>query len=114
MSQQDNDKQLLQQITQQLDDSVEHLDAATLSRLNQARQQALQQGKRKRFGLTPLLAMGSATTAAVVLTVSIVWVPTATNSLAMEDLPMLVAGEELEMFQDLEFYQWLADETRHG
>ena len=38
----DNDSRLLQELNQQLDDSVDSLDARTLSKLNQARQRAIE------------------------------------------------------------------------
>lgn len=113
MSKHDKDDELLTQIRQHLDESSDHLDAATLSRLNQARQQAQQVGQATRRWPKPVMALG-ATAASVTLMVSLLWTPVAHNSLVMEDLPMLTASEDLELYQELEFYEWLADEAQHG
>lgn len=93
-------------------DSVENLDAATRSRLNQARQKAMQAARPR-----PLLGSWQtwvpAGAAAAVATVAIVmWngaeqadvlVPPAMAS----DFEILMDQDELEMLEDLEFYSWL-------
>lgn len=109
----DKDDILLKQVKQHLNESVEQLDAATLSQLNQARQQALQLRRVTWSWPKPVMALG-ATAAMLTLTVSLLWTPTMQNSLAMEDLPMLTASEDMELYQELEFYQWLTDEAQNG
>ncbi len=92
------------------DDSVERLDAATLSRLNQGRHAALDalQGSR------PMAVWGSwvpatGVAAAVLVTVMVMHGPN-TVDLPIEsvtDFEILLEGESLEMLEDLEFYSWL-------
>lgn len=97
-----------------LDESARDLDAATLSRLNRARQVALD-GGRTRTAHPWLLGTGLASACALLLAVA-VWqphrrveadgaatVPAATASSAEAD------NDEAspEFYQDLEFYAWL-------
>lgn len=97
-----------------LDQSVEQLDAATLSRLNRARQAALAQRRpRPRQWLLPT-GLASACMLLLALLTWHAYVP----RLAPSDTPVarttssgdldLVSGEDsLEFYQDLEFYAWL-------
>lgn len=94
------------------DDSVEQLDAATLSRLNQGRQKALQEvraggsaGQWARW-----VRAGGLAAAAVVAVV--VWqgaaiehsVPEAGNA---TDFEIMLSEDSLDMLEDLEFYSWI-------
>ncbi len=103
--------------------SVERLDGATRSRLAQARAaavEALAPRPSQRWlptGGPRIAALGLAAG----LAVAIVWMPerasVPTESLtAFDDLDLLLEEEELELFEELEFYAWLdaevqADET---
>ena len=110
------DKDFLQHIRNELDEACDDLDAATCSRLNQARQQALETRRpaRSRW-LLPLT--GLTTTAAIgVLSVNL-WTTQLTQQQTpqpkidlVEDMELLSGTEELEFFENLEFYQWLEDE----
>ena len=96
--------------------SADELDATTRSRLNRGRQAALaglRPAGARRGWLMP--AFGSAAVALVIVSV---WlgrgvdpVPapeqTAANPLVAQDLDVLLADENLEMMEDLEFDAWL-------
>ncbi len=105
-----NQQQFEQHARQMLDDSVEHLDAATLSRLNQVRQQALE--SKSGFFLNLPVWSALATTAAVVLLVVMLtpqqsdMSPGLTSSTDLEILAM-ADSEVLEFYEELEFYEWL-------
>jgi hypothetical protein len=101
-----------------LEESTSRLDGRTLSRLNQARHAALAGAQRPaRQGFRFLVPAGA--TAAAVLAV-VMWmgrpvlettVPMASNSI--EDLELLAdadAPDFVEDGEDLEFYEWAADE----
>jgi hypothetical protein len=100
-----NDDRLSATITAQLDEDVAHLDAATLSRLNQARQRALAQ----RPGAARMwLFGGSALTAcAMLLAVTLVWRGDSASSVDPVFDQELLAEADLELMEDLEFYAWL-------
>jgi len=92
------------------DDSVERLDAAALSRLNQGRHAAIEQLQGRRA----VTIWGRWVTATGIAAAALVAVMVMRGP-EMEDLPaesvtdfdILLEGESLEMFEDLEFYSWL-------
>lgn len=101
-----------------LEDSVEHLDARTRSRLTQARSAALDELKqshatRARWFWAP--AGGIAAVAAAAILISVWSGGTRTSpeagGLPLEDFDIVAEGEPLEMLQDVEFYAWLPDRT---
>ena len=92
------------------DDSVERLDAAALSKLNQGRHAALAQlensrGKAEWYRWAP--AGGIA--AAALVTVMVMRGPDVDNVPAevVTDFDILLEGESLEMIENLEFYSWI-------
>lgn len=108
MAEHDKDPPWLANVVQQLDASARDLDAATLSRLNRARQQALSAAapnRRRWFLLAPVLA----TAAALALAIGLAWrapepMPKADPA---QDFAMLAEGQDLDLYADLEFYAWL-------
>jgi len=103
-----------------LEQSVEHLDAHTLSRLNQARQQALADAQRPPFwrsGWLPLTAAGCTALALAIALPMTTPVEQPVDSLA---LPMLAdeanmaALEDAELLEDLDMMLWLVDVENHA
>jgi len=96
---------------QLFDGSVEQLDAATLSRLNQGRHAALEELQRSRpsaVWVRWLPATGVA--AAAIVTVIVMRGPSVDMPVEADvaaDFEILLEGESLEMLEDLEFYSWL-------
>ena len=89
---------------------MENLDAATLSRLNQARHQALE--RKSRVGFNGSLVTHIATIAVVLLlVVNLVPQRPAISPITFssDELEVLAVtdSETLEFYEDLEFYQWL-------
>ena len=102
------DETLLQQTKEAFDQSVDGLDAATLSRLNRGRQAALAQTSQPhRQWLRWMPATGMA--AALVLVMLTIQGPGDTDviSAPATDLEILLSEESIEMLEDLEFYSWL-------
>lgn len=94
------------------DDSVERLDAASLSRLNQGRHAALEHlasGKSRATWIRWAPASGVA--AAALITIIVMRGPEIENMPieVASDFEILLEGESLEMFEDLEFYSWMDD-----
>lgn len=91
------------------DETVEQLDASTLSRLNRARHAALaemQQPGRQWSRWMP--ATGVA--AAVLVAVMVMQNPAGLDEPlppAVADMEILLGEDSLEMLEDLEFYSWL-------
>ncbi|MCB1634921.1 MAG: hypothetical protein KDI51_10060 [Xanthomonadales bacterium] len=98
---------------QLLDDSLNDFDAATLSRLNQARQRALSQlDTRRRWAWWQPLT-GVALAAALVIALlprQPQTLPATSVSVGEFDLALLSESEDLELLENLEFYAWLEQE----
>ncbi|QBB69174.1 hypothetical protein ELE36_01605 [Pseudolysobacter antarcticus] len=116
-----NDFVWIAQATTALDESARDLDAATLSRLNRVRQAALQQKRSRRVSW--MLPAGLAGACAMVLAIG-VWhgavrepaLPTLPNaelvhsvnwSNGADDLELVANEDNIELYQDLDFYAWL-------
>lgn len=99
------------------DDSVDRLDAAALSRLNQSRHAALEglataEGKANWLRWAP--AGGVAAIALV--TVMVMRGPELETipGEVVSDFDILLEGESLDMYEELEFYSWMDDADLDG
>lgn len=113
------DARLVAGIRQQLDQSCKALDGHTLSRLNRIRHAALEHKevrKQARKSRALLLTFGGFVTACVlVLSVTLFrpgavpesGVPAAAS--ALEDIEILTSADSFDLYEDYEFYQWLAE-----
>lgn len=93
------------------DASVDRLDAATLSRLNKSRHQALaQRAQSSAFGpwlrWMPVTGIAAALMAVVIM-IGPAGVEVIPGLATASDLEILLEEDSLEMFEDLEFYSWL-------
>jgi ferric-dicitrate binding protein FerR (iron transport regulator) len=99
---------LAERIRQQLDREAGQLDELTVARLRAARLHALERARRPHYRWLALL--GTAAVAAIVVAV-LYWQPPADLPGAIDDLDIVATGDEMELFEDLDFYDWL-DETQ--
>lgn len=112
-----NDEALKKQIVEALQQDCETLPAHLRSRLNQARQQALDEAAastRRKHWLRFGLPAGLATACTLVLAL---WLgqqeapapvtPPASTALQVEDWQLLAEPTDLELIEELEFYAWL-------
>lgn len=113
----------VRQAKELLDDSARDLDATTLSRLNRARQAALDL-HRPRAARAWLLPAGLASACMLLLAVA-VWQPHRHDDAAKAAAQATAAGKvgdadalsdeaSLEFYQDLEFYAWLDAQNKGG
>ena len=109
------DDQLARRARELFDDSVDGLDAATRSQLNRRRHEALEAATGGVAWRWDRLVPATGVAAAAVLAVLVVngnrpdVAPMPTNGVA--DMEILLEGDELEMFEDLEFYTLLEFEA---
>ena len=99
-------------VKHQLDSSVNDLDAATLSKLNQARQHALSHSNKISRSYSSWITgiFASAVMAVLIITVIPISQQQALPSLTAEQMELLViSDDELDLYKELEFYQWLDD-----
>lgn len=107
-----NDQELAKQAKAMFDESVDSLDAATLSRLNQGRQKALAELDRTRsYGQWSRWVPATGVAAAAIVAV-VVWQGNPADNPApapnaMTDFEIMLSEDSLEMIEDLEFYSWM-------
>lgn len=106
------DRQFSAQAKKLFDGSVDRLDAATLSRLNQGRHAALEELKKTRSaGRWVRWMPATGVAAAAIVTVMVMRGPEpgdiSIEPVTASDFEMLLEDESLEMLEDLEFYSWL-------
>lgn len=98
------------------DESVAGLDAATRSRLTQARHRALAQLPAKRHGWRLSLVPAGVLAATALVAWLTVWQPAPVTdstvpTAALGDLEILLGEQDLEMLdEELEFYGWLEEQ----
>ena len=106
------DNELARQTKELFDESVEGLDASTLSTLNQARQRAVAATRPASvLRWVPAAGVAAATLVAVMVILpgpmEVEVLPTTAT-----DMEILLGEDSIEMLEDLEFYSWIdmADE----
>lgn len=104
-----------------LDAGADGLDGATLSRLRRARAAAVQRATRPpAFGMRLLPAAALASVAAISVAIWFALRPpeeaSAPNGLvaAMDDIELIAGEEGPELYDDLDFYRWLAGANHAG
>lgn len=105
-----------------LDESIEHLDGRTLSRLTQARHAALDEVQRSRQSLVRrwwLPATGAAVAAVLALMLGQGLRDSASPTVVadgsmLDDFEIVADADNLDMLEDVEFYSWLPDDVSEG
>ncbi len=100
-----------------LRESVERLDARTLSKLTQARHTAMAQLQRSRVQRMRRFMLPAGSVAAAALVTVVMWTgytPSGTRpgaELAVDDVELVANEENLDLLQELEFYSWVGSEA---
>ena len=100
-----------------LDEDARSFDAATLSALNRARQRALDAARTapRRAWLLPVAFAAAASAALAVVLVRPAVAPVAPGPATLDATDLeLVAGGEVELYDDWEFYAWLDAQPADG
>jgi hypothetical protein len=106
-----NEEELKSNIRQSLDDSVDAIDAETLSKIRQIRAQAIDKAGTRNVLLPKLLVGGLATACVMVLAIILLFnSPTSMQVVPADDLELISSSDSLELFEDLEFYEWLEED----
>lgn len=108
----DREQELALRARTALDESIDALDGETVARLASARRRAL--GFERRRSRPALVAAGGLLAATLALAIGVSWWTRSSAELAavespeaLEDLELLAANEELDLYENLEFYEWL-------
>lgn len=113
MTDHDKEQQFIDNVKKALDLGTDHLDAGTQSQLTRMRHRALDAGGRRdtfaqRWFTLPNAAWAAA--AVLVLALAITLKQPGSDPGAWEDIDILAAEDNLEFYDSLEFYAWLAEE----
>ena len=126
MTQRQQEEDFLADVKRRLDASADHIDELTRARLGAARRRAVEAGSRSRgwrLGDVRVAARGAqlAWLAGGFLLLLVLVIPqlqtppAATQTVhLLDDMELLGASEDLEFYQDLDFYIWVADEQDQG
>lgn len=103
------DKKFVQDTKDLFDASVDNLDAATLSKLNHARHQALDAIRSRRAARLRWIPAAGAVAAVLVAVLILSPGPGDVTVMpaAVTDMDILLDDDSLEMLDDLEFYSWI-------
>ena len=119
MKEHDIDQRLLGRIKTGLDDGLERLDPAISRRLGESRRGAVNQPGRFRLpglGALRLVPFTGTATAIAIMTVFTLWYAGRPANIDPrgDEVELVAAQGNLEMYKDLDFYSWLAknDDTR--
>lgn len=114
----ENDRVIADKVKGVLDSGLKQMEPQVLSRLRQARAQAVEAAQRRRRGALSWLrfpALGASAAGAAVLAAYLFMVQPAgvRNSIGMEDIEILASSETLDICLDPEFYLWLSEEEQN-
>ncbi|MGB5278793.1 MAG: hypothetical protein WBO73_17965 [Gammaproteobacteria bacterium] len=107
----DSDQILLNQVVGALDQSIEHLDGRTLSRLNQARHRAL--ATPAHFRLLNAQWLKAGVIVAILFTLVNGWMMFSSpniQTMAADDFELIIINEDYELMQDLDFFAWMIEQ----
>jgi len=104
------DDEFLSRIRSTLDASAESLDELTVARLKAARRRALDDAPRRRTWLVAG-SFGVATLAAALVAV-VVLTPAVNPAAGQLDQLEMLADADPDIYDNLEFYRWLAEQRR--
>ena len=115
----DREQQFIDNVRKSLDEAAEDLDASALSRLNQARNRAMEVGVNSRVQWVFWPAGGLVASVVLLLLLS----PVLENkhqpqpvieSPLLADIQVISDSLGLEFYRDLYFYYWLSVDGRHA
>jgi hypothetical protein len=104
----------LQRVKNTLDAGETDLGSDTLRDLRLARSKALAELHGRRRFWQPVGLAALAAGLALVVSLQLIQPNLAVNAPAVEDMNLLSAGDELDLYENLEFYQWLSLEQQNG
>jgi len=119
MSTTERDERLVAMVKEYLDAGVDTLDGRTTARLREARLKAMEtaQGRRGWFHGPRWVAVGGGTVAAAAVLAVGVWLSDSPRESAVataDDIEIVAAQDQMQLYEDLEFYRWLATQENGG
>ncbi len=89
-----------------LDQSVDTLDSQTLAHIRDLRARAIQRNRHRRG----MLWAGGLAVACASALLAVIYLPgpASPTALPLDDLSLITSSDELELLENLDFYEWLA------
>ena len=114
MTENNTDQEFINDVKAVFDRSVEQLDAGIESRLDRIRHKALAQktGKSRRWIYYPAGALITACLVIIILSLSRPEIPG--PSIKADDFEIFSTADKFDLYNNLEFYQWLEDYETSG
>lgn len=111
-----NKDELESNIRESLDESADALDANTLSKIHQIRAQAVEKAKTRQVNwlFSPQgLFVGSLATACVMVFAVMLLLksPAPMQHVPVDDIELISSSDNLKLFEELEFYEWLEEDA---
>jgi hypothetical protein len=113
----DREQKFIESVRRTLDDAAESLDASALSRLNQARNKAMETGTKTRLQWVIWPAGGLIASVVLILMLFPVFEnkPQSVKEAALTaDTEIISDSLGLDFYRDLYFYYWLSVDGRHA
>lgn len=105
-----DDRQFESHVRAELEASLENLDPTVTRRLQQARHKALSEVKPVRFPVwQPAIGFAMATLLILAVVVWPVQEKVILPAPALVDFELIAADDSLQLFEELDFYEWLAE-----
>ncbi len=108
----DKEQEFLMAARAELDRGTRELDDLTVARLRAARLRAVAARPRRRW--LAAAGLGAGALAAGVTAFLLLATPAAPPLAGFEQLELLSEHDALDLYKDLEFYRWLAEDTHAG
>jgi hypothetical protein len=109
-----NESNLLKTSRDALNESIENLDANTLSRLNQARQKALSQEDNRPLVNIFWIPAGALAALSIAVVVGLLLSSPEISLNNLDEAEFMATNEEIELVEDLEFVAWLIEQENAG
>jgi type VI protein secretion system component VasF len=116
----EKEARFLEKARQSLLASEEQLDAATASRLRDARRKAVEAAGEREGGFFRIpnwARVGGVATAAAAVLVFMIWFDTPKQDLPVkspDELEIVLNADNMDLYEDLDFYEWLAGAGNGG
>ena len=107
-------KRFREQVREGLQQTEKNLSPKVLQALQAARSRAVEAAAGKSSSRHYWVWAGGFASMLLAVLITLQMGPQGIQESMLEDLAMLSAAEELELYQDLEFYDWLIESEQHG
>ncbi|MBI1921568.1 MAG: DUF3619 family protein [Geobacter sp.] len=121
MRQEPSEREIVERVGKVLGESSDDLDLRTQSRLLAIRREAIERmsaPRERRFSIPRWASASAFVTALVAVAIALVVLSGPNRHRQqvskLDDLEIMVSGENLELYEDLEFYQWLESRNHNG